>query len=99
MKTTLNRPQFTASKFETEIISRIANRAVAMAKSFGAKNYTKMRSMMDLEACHCNGCPLDLERLEKFPDFDFSHDVFGIAQHIDVSTGELKDCFVPRCAL
>lgn len=53
---------------------------------------------MDLAATHANGMPLDLEKLLAFPDFDFSHDVFGIREHLDRSTGQLLHCFVPRSA-
>lgn len=41
---------------------------------------------------------LDLERLLAFKDGDFLHDVVGIFNHADWETGELKDCFLPRCA-
>lgn len=54
--------------------------------------------LMDLSACHANGCPLDFKRLLAFPDFDFAHDIFGINQRIDRETGQLRNCFVPRCA-
>lgn len=53
---------------------------------------------MDLTACHCNGCELDLDRLLLAPDPDFGHDVCGIRRHIDRRTGKLGGCFLPRCA-
>jgi hypothetical protein len=42
--------------------------------------------------------PLDLDKLLTADDFNFSHDVFGIARHINRRTGEIEDFFVPRCA-
>lgn len=95
---TLTRPQFTASVEETKLIVKIAKRAVKMARAIGSKTYSQMTAVMDVEACHCNGCPLKLDALLKADDFNFSHDVFGIAAHIDRTTGELQDCFVPRFA-
>jgi hypothetical protein len=91
-------PQFNASRYESEIINRIANRAVAMANNLGIE-YDKMTATMDVMACHCNGCPLDLAKLETVDDGTFGHDVFGIRRHIDRSSGKLTDCFLPRLAL
>lgn len=53
---------------------------------------------MDINACHCNGCPLDLEKLLAFDDANFFHDLYGIRRHINRKTGQLEDCFLPRCA-
>jgi hypothetical protein len=55
--------------------------------------------IMDITACHLNGCPLDLERLLTAPDFDFDHDVAGIHGYLDRKTGKLLDNFLPRYAL
>lgn len=90
--------KWTATKAETEIINRIANRAVKLAKEIGF-DYPKQDALMDLKACHCNGNPLDLRRFEQADDSNFGHDVFGIYRHIDRSTGQLKDCFSPRFSL
>jgi hypothetical protein len=53
---------------------------------------------MDITYCHAD-IPLDLEKLLKFPDFDFIHDVVGIANHINHDTLKIEHCFLPRCAL
>jgi hypothetical protein len=53
---------------------------------------------MDLEAVHGGVCPLDLDRLGSFDDFNLLHDVGGIARHLDRRTGELRDLFRPRSA-
>jgi hypothetical protein len=51
---------------------------------------------MDIEACHCNGNPLDLAALLAAPTTDFMHDVFGIMANINRETGTLENCFSPR---
>ena len=83
------------TKEEARIISRIAQRAVAMAASAGIA-YSFMDADMDLTACHCNGNPLRLEELLHADEFNFSHDVFGIRRHLNRETGKLEDCFSPR---
>lgn len=98
MNTTAHSPQFTASKYERSLINKIADRAIARAAEIGVK-YDKTDALMDIEACHCNGCCLDLEKLLKAKADTFGHDVFGIRRFIDRSTGELTDCFLPRCAM
>jgi hypothetical protein len=55
--------------------------------------------IMDLNACHSNGCPLQLEELLNADRFEFAHDIYGIRKAINRRTGELtEDCFVPRYA-
>lgn len=90
--------QFNTSKFEHKLIVKIAQRAVAIADNYETEYDFKM-ALMDITACHCNGCELDLNKLLEAPDSDFIHDVFGIRRHIDRSTGRLGDCFLPRCAM
>lgn len=86
--------KFTATREESEIISKIARRASEMDHRYPLTDYC-----LDIEACHCNGCPLDLERLLKADDFNFAHDVFQIRSHLNRKTGKLVDCFLPRMAL
>lgn len=52
---------------------------------------------MDLSAVHFH-TPLNFRALATFDDFNFTHDIMGIVNHIDRATGELRDCFLPRCA-
>lgn len=89
--------QWSKSKPEVLTIAKIARRAVKMAEKNGV-DYSQMTAVMDIEACHCNGCPLKLSELLLADDSNFAHDVFGIRRHIDRETGQLKDCFVPRYA-
>jgi len=72
--------------------------AVRSRKVLTGENARYGDTAMDLSACHANGCPLDFEKLLAAPDFDFIHDVLGIRRHLDRATGNLMDCFVPRCA-
>jgi len=55
-------------------------------------------ALMDLEACHISGTPLDWDALADGDVQDVAHDVFGIIHHIDRDTGRLGDCFSPRFA-
>lgn len=81
---------------ELEKISKICDRAWPRHEALG---YTdRLTMMMDLEACHCNGCPLDLDGLYHAQFIDFMHDVGGIGYYIDRETGCLTNCFLPRYA-
>lgn len=91
-------PQFTASRFEMEIMRKIVKRAQAMAVAMDCE-YLTMDALMDIEATHCSGNPLDLDKLLHADEFNFAHDVFGIRRHIDRRTGKLMNCFSPRCSL
>lgn len=88
---------FECSLEDTILITRIHRRAMRMAEEYGIV-YDLVDCSMDITACHCNGCPLDLQKLLDAPDGDFGHDVFGIRRFIDRRTGQLTDCFLPRCA-
>lgn len=87
--------EFRVSPEEQDIISKITQRAMTLAKKHGVQ-YEWLTGDMDLCACHCNGNPLDLQRLLDADDSNFAHDVFGIRRHINRDTGELENCFVPR---
>ena len=56
---------FTATSEESEIIERIANRAIALYRKYGNTELDEVDIMMDLMACHCNGCPLRLSEMEQ----------------------------------
>lgn len=96
--------QWSKSRVEMELISKIAARAVARAKRYGV-DYSPSQAVMDIDACHSNGCPLDLVELAAWSEsdnpgdqIDFSHDVFGIRRHINRDTGKLENHFTPRSA-
>ena len=88
---------FKASKEDAAIIERIAERAFKFAEDAEIPA-DKLDFLMDVTAAHCNGCPLDLDRLLAGPDSDFTDDVFGIRRHLNRESGELEDCFLPRYA-
>lgn len=85
---------FSTSRIEHALISQIVERACSTPADID-----RLSLSMDITAVHLNGCPLDLEKLLAADDFNFLHDVYGIMGHIDRNTGELRDCFLPRCAL
>jgi len=86
------------TKEEAERIARIADRAWEL---LGEENpYEDIQSLkMDLTATHLNGCPLDLEKLENFDDFNLLHDICGIYRELDRTTAKLGIHFLPRCYL
>lgn len=88
---------FHVSQNDRAIITEIARRAAPLYQDAGVKR-SLLDIQMDIEACHANGCPLRLSDLLAADDFNFMHDVAGIARHVDHDTGRLRDCFVPRFA-
>lgn len=87
--------RFNATKRDHNLIFKIVLRAQHAAVEAGV-HIDRMTMLMDLEACHCNGNPLDLKKLLGFDDFNFAHDVFGIRRYMDRNTGKLTKCFLPR---
>jgi hypothetical protein len=85
---------FNATKEETALIVKILERAEKEENN----NIIHMDSMMDIEACHSNGTPLNLQKFLDFDDFNFNHDFYGIRNHINRNTGKLENCFLPRCS-
>lgn len=77
-------------------VEAIVSRASRMFKQADNPR-SGMEIRMDLAAVHAS-CPLDLQRFAEADDFNFAHDIGGIYRHLDRSTGELTDCFLPRCA-
>lgn len=88
------RIKFKASKKDENIIRKIVERVFESFKFTG----TKLDLMMDLEACHSNGNPLDFKKLLGFDDFNLLHDVYGIRNHLNRNNGKLENCFLPRCS-
>lgn len=91
-------PDFTATKAEVRVIIEIAQRAIQHIPALRQAGLTVADIMMDIEAAHSNGCPLQLLELSKADDSNFFHDVLGINRHLDRSTGKIGDCFLPRFA-
>ena len=91
-------PSIQASRFELQFIAKIAERASLMAQQHGIV-YSHATALTDLNYCHANGCELRLDALLAAKDVDFAHDVFGIRDHLNRTTGALERGFVPRMAL
>lgn len=74
-------------------------RVVERARDIGMINKKSevLGLFMDIDVIQREGSQLDLDRLLSFPDEDFAHDIAGIINHLNRITGELEDCFVPRC--
>lgn len=94
-------PRMTATREELLLMVRICERFEAVVAKLGTATEQPRRIdlLMDLEACHSNGCPLDLSRMAASQrDFDLVHDVAGIHRHLDRATGKLGELFRPRFA-
>jgi hypothetical protein len=85
---------FHLNKKESAVMKKIIDRA---EKVFPKRD--RLDIYMDLTACHCNGTRIDLDKLLNADDFNFVHDVAGIAGHIDRDTGKIGGHFLPRCAM
>ena len=83
----------------TEKDARLIKRVLRRAKKYEVLDKDlALELQMDITACHCNGTPLDIQKLLGFDDFNFKHDVYGINRHLDRTTGKLMNCFLPRCS-
>jgi len=85
------------TKAEQDLIEKIARRAMALKVPINTGR-TLQDWTMDITATHCNGCALDLARFAGGDDFNFAHDIAGIARHLNRSTGQLEGYFLPRFA-
>lgn len=88
---------FHTTKTETDIIIKIAKRAEKFFQGRGVPK-TRLAIIMDITATHANGCPLRLEELAAADDNNFCHDIAGIHNNLNRTTGELENCFLPRYA-
>jgi hypothetical protein len=84
--------QFNATKKEMDAIM------AATKRCRGTVTREPIQILMDLEVTHSNGTPLDFDALLAFDDFSFFHDINGIANNLNRRTGQLENCFLPRCA-
>ena len=82
-----------ATKEEHSTMGKICDR---LRPIYG--RFNRVDLLMDLEATHSNGCPLDFERLLAFDKFSFLHDIIGIINNLNRTTGKLGNCFLPRCS-
>jgi uncharacterized protein DUF6874 len=87
---------FACSDSDRRTANKIAYRAIKMYEQFKIKDRTLLDIEMDIIATHCNGNPLRLDDLLNADDFNFMHDISGIATHLNRDTGKLEDFFRPR---
>lgn len=87
---TVSKISFDVSTKDRAIIRQIAERAVQEL------NVGRLDTLMDITATHCNGNPLRLADLLSANAFNFAHDIYGIARHLNRETGALMDFFSPR---
>lgn len=85
---------FCATMEELKLIGKITDRAIATWPQI----IDEISLLMDLDAVHSNGTPIDLQKLLNADDFNLAHDIFGIMNNIDRRTGKLQNCFLPRCS-
>ena len=86
---------FSVTPADHILIVKIVDRAIKLYARAGVR-IDQTSTEMDLTACHANGMPLDLPRLLEADDFNFAHDITGIANHINRRTGKIERCFMPR---
>lgn len=95
---TKKRVNFDTTPEDMKLIHKIGKRMTIRYKEIHSMDLDLIDMEMDISAVHLNGCPLDLKKLFKADDFNFAHDVIGIMNNIDRTTGQLKNCFSPRCS-
>lgn len=92
-------PKFDATKADLDLITKIADRAMALhLYDIDAFPPAERRTtvLMDVIATHRNGNPLRLKDLLAADNFNFAHDMAGICANLDRTTGQLKNDFSPR---
>jgi Family of unknown function (DUF6874) len=84
------------SAVELDLIACIARAAEMMYLKAGHNPPPRNQIEAELQLAHEHR-PLRLgEMLQARDTFDFAHDIIGIRNHIDVSTGTMRDHFLPR---
>lgn len=82
---------WTTTKEENKTVKLIAERAGRFKDG-----YPVVDTEMDILATHLNGCRLRLRDFLKARKSDFSHDIHGIRNCLDRTTGKLQGVFLPR---
>lgn len=85
------------SEEDSALIDKIVDRHLKLGKQFGAR-HNRAETRMDLMATHNVLFPLRLRELLDADDFNFTHDVCGIRDHLNRQTLQMERCFVPRFA-
>lgn len=91
----VRRVKFARNPDDCDLIAAIAERGWEI--DWLRASYEDFQSMvMDVSATHANGNPLRLEDLLAADDFNFEHDMSGICNCLDRTTGKLTRNFRPR---
>lgn len=93
-------PSFAITPADRALVEQCVERYVALRSAQGitTKRGQRLDFAMDLIATHANGNPMDFGKLLAADDFNFLHDILGIAEHLDRHSGKLLHCFSPRCS-
>jgi hypothetical protein len=85
------------SNADFSLVVKIADRTLALIPDYPDDRRTLI---MDIHACHCNGCPLDLTGLLAADKNEFVCEIAGIRKAINRRTGKLTDdAYMPRYAV
>lgn len=87
--------KFETGQENTQLMNRIVDRAVQMQ----LVQREPIALMMDLAAVHKNDTQIDFIGLLGASDSDFTHDILGIQNNINRSTGMLINEFLPRLSV
>lgn len=90
----IDRIRFDVTKTERALIQALAARAKLLLPR---PKRDMLDWIMDFTATHCNGCPMNFEKLLAADDFNFIHDASGICRHLNRENGKLEGNFLPRC--
>ena len=94
----MNNINFATIPEDSILVAKISERAVFLYSKHGVE-LNRTNVVMDITATHLNGCPLDLEQFLIASDLDFMHDITGISNNLNRTTGKLKEDFLPRHAM
>ena len=83
------------SKEDEPDVAYVVERSREMFAKFGHR-IDVLSLRMDLAAVNAV-IPLDFAKLANFDNPNLLHDVGGIIKHMNRETGDLEDCFIPRC--
>lgn len=90
---------FDITDTDRAMVAQIADRAATAGLIRGPVApdhwYDRETMEMDLTAANANGNPMDFQALLDAEGLTFTHDIAGIAKHMDRETGKMP-CFRPR---
>jgi hypothetical protein len=89
---------FDISYKDLVLIERIAKRAEPKRKVF-TPNYEYAQLLKDLTVCHVTIYKFRLDEFLAAYESDFWHDIVGIYRHLNRTTWQLENGFVPRFAV